>query len=146
MARAWAERDWPRAVAEIRRLGPRHVVLPSLATGELVRWLPLLVEGEGRGLASAAATGLDAWLDRVALRWQLEGASPNPGALRAGVRQAFRYVVTLKAWPCGTRKVLAIDELVPDASGLAIKPCFQYKEERKSPDGRVVGHFEKAAG
>lgn len=146
LARSWAEREWPSAVAEIRRLAPRHLVLPALGAGEVVRWLPLLVECEGKALASAAATGLDAWLERVALRWALDGAHPDGVALRAACRQAFRYVVTLHAWPCGTRKVLAIDELVRDASGLAVKPCFQYKEDRKSPDGRVVGHFEKTVG
>lgn len=146
LARSWAERDWPGAVAEIRRLDPRHLVLPVLTAGEVVRWLPLLVECDGKALASASAPGLDAWLSRVGLRWSLEGARPDDTALRAACRQAFRYVVTLRAWPCGTRKVVAIDELVPDVSGLAVKACFQYKEDRKSPDGRVVGHFEKAVG
>lgn len=134
--------DWPRAEAELRRFAPQLVVLPTLGAREATRWLPLLCDGDWSACVSASATSGEEWLARVQLAYALEGRELSDERMDQLLRGVFGHVVTLKTFACGTQKVNGILELQADGASAT---RFRFAEERLSPDGKIVGHFEKVS-
>jgi len=58
----------------------------------------------------------------------------------------FRHVVQVHTYPCGTAKVVGIREWLELGDGAGqLVARFLFKEDRLSPDGKIIGHFEKAS-
>jgi len=137
------EDAWRRLV-----LGPAPLVVPEMTSREAALWLPYLLE-RGRGILASVYgdDSLDAFVARTALQLRLARPGVDDATARQALGATLGTVVTLTRYPCGTQKVRAIDEVSATAAApLTVRPVYRFVEDRRSPDGKIVGHFEKVAG
>jgi pilus assembly protein CpaF len=146
VSRAHAEVAFTEVAAEIRRFGPSVIVLPELGLNEALTWVPFLFEPSWSTLASTHEASFQGFQDHLTLLCRTI-TSLNPETFPSVLQRVFTHVVELKTYDCGARKVKRIGEWVPakeGASSLIRMNRYVFKEERVSPEGKIVGHFEKS--
>jgi pilus assembly protein CpaF len=146
VARVEAEEDRELVESALSRFRPEALVLPDLSLTDTVRWLPWLLDEGWSTLASASGESLESFRARVALRLNAEGYDWEGSFVDRLVGVGFRHVVLVRTYPCGTAKVVGIKEWLELGDGAGqLVPRFLFKEDRLSPDGKIIGHFEKAS-
>jgi hypothetical protein len=146
VARVEVEEDRELVESALARFRPEALVLPDLGLTEAVRWLPWLLDEGWSTLASTAAESVDSFRARLSVRLGVEGYDWDDAFVARLVGLGFRHVVLVRTYPCGTAKVSAINEWLELGDGTGqLVPRFLFKEDRLSPEGKIVGHFEKAS-
>ncbi len=129
------------------RLRPDRIVIGEIRGGEALDLLQALNTGHAGSMSTIHAnTPLDC-LRRIETCALLSGIDIPLQALRAQVASAIDAVVHTARLSDGSRKVVAISEVLPLENGdYRVRDLQCWKTDAIAPDGAVTGHFEFPAG
>ena len=124
------------------RLRPDRLVIGEIRGGEALDLLQALNTGHAGSMSTIHAnTPLDC-LFRLETCALLSGSEIPLTALRAQVASAIDAVVHTARLPDGSRKVIAISEVLPLKNGeYQTSDLLVWKTDRIAPDGKVEGRF-----
>ncbi len=124
------------------RLRPDRLVIGEIRGGEALDLLQALNTGHAGSMSTIHAnTPLDC-LFRLETCALLSGIEIPLTALRAQVASAIDAVVHTARLPDGSRKVIAISEVLPLKNGeYQTSDLLVWKTDRIAPDGKVEGRF-----
>ena len=124
------------------RLRPDRLVIGEIRGGEALDLLQALNTGHAGSMSTIHAnTPLDC-LFRLETCALLSGIEIPLTALRAQVASAIDVVVHTARLPDGSRKVIAISEVLPLKNGeYQTSDLLVWKTDRIAPDGKVEGRF-----
>lgn len=125
------------------RLRPDRIVIGEIRGGEALDLLQALNTGHAGSMSTIHANSPLDCLRRIETCALLSGIDIPLSALRAQVASAIDVVVHTSRLSDGSRKVVAISEVMPLENGdYKVRDIKIYKTNSITPDGKVEGAFE----
>ncbi len=127
------------------RLRPDRIVVGEIRGGEALDLLQALNTGHAGSMSTIHANSPLDCLRRLETCALLSGIDIPLAALRAQVASAVQGVVHTARLSDGTRKIVAVSEVLPLEGGeYRVSDLCRWRTARVAPDGRVEGAFELA--
>ncbi len=124
------------------RLRPDRLVIGEIRGGEALDLLQALNTGHAGSMSTIHANSPLDCLSRLETCALLSGVGMSLTALRAQVASAIDAVVHTARLPDGSRKVIAIAEVLPLLNGeYQTRDLLVWRTERITPEGKVEGRF-----
>ncbi len=128
------------------RMRPDRIVVGECRGGEAIDMLQAMNTGHDGSLTTIHANNPRDVISRLEVLVLMAGLDLPVTAIREQVASAVHMVIQQTRFPCGSRKITRITEVVGVESGtVQLQDIFVYQQEGQSVDGRVRGKF-KATG
>ena len=125
------------------RLRPDRLVIGEIRGGEALDLLQALNTGHAGSMSTIHANSP---LDRLETCALLSGVNLPLSALRSQVASAVDMVAHTARLSDGSRKMVAVSEVLPLASGeYAVRDLVRWRTEALTDQGKLVGAFERLA-
>ena len=127
------------------RLRPDRIVVGEIRGGEALDLLQALNTGHAGSMSTIHANSPLDCLRRLETCALLSGIDIPLSALRAQVASAVQGVVHTARLSDGSRKIVAVSEVLPLENGeYRTSDLIRWRTDRIAPDGRLEGGFELA--
>ncbi len=138
-----------RGAVEIRdlvkntlRMRPDRIVVGECRGGEALDMLQAMNTGHDGSLTTAHANSPRDVLSRLEVMVLMAGMELPVTAIREQVSSAVDIIVQQTRFPCGSRKITKITEVVGIESGtVQLQDIFEYRQSGLGADGKVSGKF-----
>ncbi len=128
------------------RMRPDRIVVGECRGGEAIDMLQAMNTGHDGSLTTIHANNPRDVISRLEVLVLMAGLDLPVTAIREQVASAVDMIIQQTRFPCGSRKITRITEVVGVESGtVQLQDIFIYQQEGHSADGRVQGMF-KATG
>lgn len=128
------------------RMRPDRIVVGECRGGEALDMLQAMNTGHDGSLSTVHANSARDCLSRLEVMVMMSGMDLPVTAIREQVCSAVNLIVQQTRFPCGTRKITGVSEVVGMESGrIQLAEVFNFQQTGYDEDGRVQGHF-KATG
>ena len=122
---------------------PDRIVVGECRGGEALDMLQAMNTGHDGSLTTAHANSPRDMLSRLEVMVLMSGMSLPTSAIREQIASAVDLIVQQTRYPCGTRKISRVSEVVGVESGtIQLQDIFIYNRKGYGEDGRVRGDFE----
>lgn len=128
------------------RMRPDRIVVGECRGGEALDMLQAMNTGHDGSLTTAHANSPRDLVSRLEVMVLMSGMALPVMAIREQIASAVDIVVQQTRYPCGTRKISRITEVVGMESGtVQLQDVFHFQRRGYGEDGKVRGEF-KAVG
>ena len=128
------------------RLRPDRLVIGEIRGGEALDLLQALNTGHAGSMSTIHANAPLECLFRLETCALLSGIEIPLSALRAQVASAVDVVVHTARLSDGSRKIVAVSEVLPlDGGNYRLRDLVAWRTDRRLDDGRLEGAFEMKA-
>lgn len=128
------------------RMRPDRIVVGECRGGEALDMLQAMNTGHDGSLTTAHANSPRDLVSRLEVMVLMSGMNLPVMAIREQIASAVDIVVQQTRYPCGTRKISRITEVVGMESGtIQLQDVFHFQRRGYGEDGKVRGEF-KAIG
>lgn len=125
------------------RLRPDRIVIGEIRGGEALDLLQALNTGHAGSMSTIHANSPLDCLRRLETCALLSGIDIPLSALRSQVASAVNAVVHTSRLSDGTRKIVAISEVMPlDSGDYRVMDLVRWRTSHFTPDGKLEGNFE----
>lgn len=125
------------------RLRPDRIVVGEIRGGEALDLLQAMNTGHSGSMSTIHANTPIDTLARLETCAIMSGIDFPLSAIRSQVAGAINAIVQTARLPDGSRKVVAIDEVLPLEKGeYRVRELYVWKTESITPDGGIKGHHE----
>ena len=125
------------------RMRPDRIVVGEGRGGEALDMLQAMNTGHDGSLTTAHANSPRDVLSRLEVMVLMAGMELPVSAIREQISSAVNIIVQQTRFPCGSRKITSITEVVGIESGtIQLQDIFVYKQKGFDKDGKVRGDFE----
>jgi pilus assembly protein CpaF len=124
------------------RMRPDRIIVGEVRGAEAVDMLQAMNTGHDGSLTTLHANTPRDALSRLETLVSMANLHLPDKAVRQQISSALDVVIQLSRLPDGTRKVMAISEVVGmEGDVITMQDLFIYQREGVGPDGKVLGHF-----
>jgi len=124
------------------RMRPDRIVVGECRGGEALDMLQAMNTGHDGSLTTAHANSPRDVLSRLEVMVLMAGMELPVSAIREQISSAVDIIVQQTRFPCGSRKITSITEVVGIESGtIQLQDIFIYKQKGFNQDGKVRGEF-----
>ena len=124
------------------RMRPDRIIVGECRSGEALDMLQAMNTGHDGSLTTAHANSPRDVLSRLEVMVLMAGMDLPVRAIREQVSSAVDIIVQQSRFPCGTRKITAITEVVGIESGtIQLQDILVFKQEGVDKQGKVRGYF-----
>ncbi|MFC4388018.1 CpaF family protein [Gracilibacillus marinus] len=124
------------------RMRPDRIIVGEVRSGEAFDMLQAMNTGHEGSITTVHANSTDDALRRVEAMVVMAGLELPARIIREYIVGALDIIVQVTRLTDGTRKVVAISEVVQDTDGEhRIKEIFTFKRTHMTEKGEIVGHF-----
>lgn len=125
------------------RLRPDRIVIGEIRGGEALDLLQALNTGHAGSMSTIHANSPLDCLRRLETCALLSGIDIPLSALRSQVASAVNAIVHTSRLSDGTRKIVAISEVMPlDSGDYRVMDLVRWRTSHFTPDGKLEGNFE----
>lgn len=125
------------------RMRPDRIVVGECRGGEALDMLQAMNTGHDGSLTTIHANSPRDVLSRLEVMVLMAGMELPVSAIREQVVAAVDIIVQQTRFPCGSRKITRISEVVGIESGtVQLQDIFTYKQEGLNSDGKVKGRYK----
>ena len=125
------------------RMRPDRIVVGECRSGEALDMLQAMNTGHDGSLSTVHANSARDCLSRLEVMVMMSGMDLPVAAIREQVAAAVNLIVQQTRFPCGTRKVTGISEVVGMESGrIQLAEVFRFRQTGYDEAGNVCGAFE----
>ena len=125
------------------RMRPDRIVVGECRGGEALDMLQAMNTGHDGSLTTAHANSPRDVLSRLEVMVLMAGMDLPVSAIREQISSAVDIIVQQTRFPCGSRKVTSITEVVGIESGtIQLQNIFVYRQKGFGEDGKIYGAFE----
>lgn len=125
------------------RMRPDRIVVGECRGGEALDMLQAMNTGHDGSLTTAHANSPRDVLSRLEVMVLMAGMELPVVAIREQISSAVDIIVQQTRFPCGSRKITSISEVVGIESGtIQLQEIFVYKQRGFDENGKVRGQFE----
>lgn len=125
------------------RMRPDRIVVGECRGGEALDMLQAMNTGHDGSLTTAHANSPRDILSRLEVMVMMSGMDLPITAIREQIASAVNLIVQQTRFPCGSRKVTYVTEVVGMESGvIQLQDIFRYRQDGVDDNGKVVGDFE----
>ena len=125
------------------RMRPNRIIVGEIRGGEALDLLQALNTGHAGSMSTIHANSPLDCLRRLETCALLSGIDIPLSALRAQVASAVQGVVHTARLTDGSRKIVAVSEVLPLENGeYRTSDLIRWRTDRVTPDGRLEGGFE----
>ena len=125
------------------RMRPDRIVVGECRGGEALDMLQAMNTGHDGSLTTAHANSPRDILSRLEVMVLMAGMDLPVTAIREQLASAVNIIVQQTRYPCGSRKVSHITEVVGIESGtIQLQNIFVFRQRGVDQDGRIQGDFE----
>ncbi|HET7314080.1 ATPase, T2SS/T4P/T4SS family [Salinisphaera sp.] len=125
------------------RMRPDRIVVGECRGGEALDMLQAMNTGHDGSLTTAHANSARDCLSRVEVMVLMAGMDLPTTAIREQIASAVNMIVQQTRFPCGSRKITSITEVVGMENGrIQLAEVFRFRQTGYDDDGRVLGHYE----
>jgi len=125
------------------RMRPDRIVVGECRGGEALDMLQAMNTGHDGSLTTAHANSPRDILSRLEVMVLMAGMDLPITAIREQLASAVNLIVQQTRFPCGSRKVTHITEIVGMESGIVqLQDIFLFKQQGIDENGKVQGRFE----
>lgn len=125
------------------RMRPDRIVVGECRSGEALDMLQAMNTGHDGSLSTVHANSARDCLSRLEVMVMMSGMDLPITAIREQVASAVNLIVQQTRFPCGTRKVTGISEVVGmESDRIQLAEVFRYRQTGYDEQGRVQGQFE----
>ena len=125
------------------RMRPDRIVVGECRGGEALDMLQAMNTGHDGSLTTAHANSPRDILSRLEVMVMMSGMDLPITAIREQIASAVNLIVQQTRFPCGSRKVTYVTEIVGMESGIIqLQDIFRYRQDGVDENGKVVGEFE----
>ncbi len=124
------------------RMRPDRVVIGECRGGEAIDMLQAMNTGHDGSLTTIHANTPRDVISRLEVLVLMAGMDLPVTAIREQVASAVHLIVQQTRFPCGSRKITKVTEVVGIESGtVQLQDIFEFKQNGIGPDGKVSGVF-----
>ncbi len=124
------------------RMRPDRIVVGECRGGEALDMLQAMNTGHDGSLTTVHANTPRDVLSRLEVMVLMTGMDLPVSAIREQVASAVDVIVQQSRFPCGTRKITRITEIVGiENNTVQLQDIFVYRQKGIGADGKVTGHF-----
>lgn len=124
------------------RMRPDRIIVGECRGGEALDMLQAMNTGHDGSLTTAHANSPRDLVSRLEVMVLMAGMDLPVSAIREQVSSAVDMIVQQTRFPCGTRKITRITEVVGIESGtVQLQDIFRYEREGFSTEGKILGRF-----
>lgn len=124
------------------RMRPDRIVIGECRGGEAIDMLQAMNTGHDGSLTTIHANTPRDVISRLEVLVLMAGLDLPVTAIREQVASAVHMIVQQTRFPCGSRKITKVTEVVGMESGtVQLQDIFEYKQQGLGPDGKVKGVF-----
>ncbi|ASJ71947.1 ATPase, T2SS/T4P/T4SS family [Granulosicoccus antarcticus] len=124
------------------RMRPDRIVVGECRGGEALDMLQAMNTGHDGSLTTIHANNPRDVISRLEVLVLMAGMDLPTSAIREQVASAVHLILQQTRFPCGSRKITKITEVVGVESGtIQLQDIFVYKQKGIDENGRVKGHF-----
>lgn len=124
------------------RMRPDRIVIGECRGGEALDMLQAMNTGHDGSLTTIHANNPRDVISRLEVLVLMAGMDLPTSAIREQVASAVHLILQQTRFPCGSRKITKITEVVGVESGtVQLQDIFVYKQKGLDENGRVAGHF-----
>jgi pilus assembly protein CpaF len=130
------------------RMRPDRIIVGECRGGEALDMLQAMNTGHDGSMTTGHANSPADMIRRLETMVLTGGLDMPIRAIREQIASAVHLVVQQTRFSCGTRKVIAISEVIgmdPDEGTVSLQDVFLFKQEGYGLDGRIKG-FHQATG
>ncbi len=125
------------------RMRPDRIVVGECRGSEALDMLQAMNTGHDGSLTTVHANSPRDALSRLEVMVLMAGMDLPVTAIREQIASAVDVIVQQSRFPCGSRKITRITEVVGIESGtVQLQDIFVYRQTGTDHQGRVQGHFE----
>jgi len=125
------------------RMRPDRIVVGECRGGEALDMLQAMNTGHDGSLTTAHANSPRDVLSRLEVMVLMSGMDLPVAAIREQIASAIDIIVQQSRFPCGTRKITRITEVVGiESNTIQLQDIFTYKQAGVHVDGKVRGNFD----
>ena len=125
------------------RMRPDRIVVGECRGGEALDMLQAMNTGHDGSLTTAHANSPRDVLSRLEVMVLMAGMDLPVTAIREQVASAVDVIIQQTRFPCGTRKITRITEVVGIESGtVQLQDIFVFRQHGTDKSGKVLGDFE----
>lgn len=125
------------------RMRPDRIVVGECRSGEALDMLQAMNTGHDGSLSTVHANSARDCLSRLEVMVMMAGMDLPVIAIREQVASAVNLIVQQARFPCGTRKITGISEVVGMESGrIQLAEVFRFRQTGYDEQGKVLGQFE----
>ncbi len=124
------------------RMRPDRIVVGECRGGEALDMLQAMNTGHDGSLTTIHANTPRDVISRLEVLVLMAGMDLPTTAIREQIASAVHLIIQQTRFPCGSRKVTKITEVVGVESGtVQLQDIFVYRQNGLGPDGKVAGQF-----
>lgn len=124
------------------RMRPDRIVIGECRGGEAIDMLQAMNTGHDGSLTTIHANTPRDVISRLEVLVLMAGLDLPVAAIREQVASAVHMIVQQTRFPCGSRKITKVTEVVGIESGtVQLQDIFEYKQQGMGPDGKIKGVF-----
>ena len=125
------------------RMRPDRIVIGECRGGEAIDMLQAMNTGHDGSLTTIHANTPRDVISRLEVLVLMAGLDLPVTAIREQVASAVHLIVQQTRYPCGSRKISKVTEVVGVESGtVQLQDIFEYKQQGFGPDNKVRGVFQ----
>lgn len=125
------------------RMRPDRIVIGECRGGEAIDMLQAMNTGHDGSLTTIHANTPRDVISRLEVLVLMAGLDLPVTAIREQVASAVHMIVQQTRFPCGSRKITKVTEVVGVESGtVQLQDIFEYKQQGIDADGKVKGVFQ----
>jgi pilus assembly protein CpaF len=125
------------------RMRPDRIVIGECRGGEAIDMLQAMNTGHDGSLTTIHANTPRDVISRLEVLVLMAGMDLPVSAIREQVASAVHLIVQQTRYPCGSRKISKVTEVVGVESGtVQLQDIFEYKQQGFGEDGKVRGVFQ----
>ena len=127
------------------RMRPDRIVVGECRGGEALDMLQAMNTGHDGSLTTAHANSPRDVLSRLEVMVLMAGMDLPVTAIREQIASAVHIIVQQTRFPCGSRKITKVTEVVGIESGtIQLQDIFEFKQFGYGEDGKIKGEFRPA--
>ena len=124
------------------RMRPDRIVVGECRGGEAIDMLQAMNTGHDGSLTTIHANNPRDVISRLEVLVLMAGLDLPVSAIREQVASAVHMIIQQTRFPCGSRKITRITEVVGVESGtVQLQDIYTYQQEGQTAEGRVRGTF-----
>jgi len=124
------------------RMRPDRIVVGECRGGEAIDMLQAMNTGHDGSLTTIHANNPRDVISRLEVLVLMAGMDLPVTAIREQVSSAVDMIIQQTRFPCGSRKITRVTEVVGIESGtVQLQDIFRFRQTGRDKEGRVAGHF-----
>ena len=125
------------------RMRPDRIVVGECRGGEAIDMLQAMNTGHDGSLTTIHANNPRDVISRLEVLVLMAGLDLPVSAIREQTASAVDLIIQQTRFPCGSRKITRVTEVVGVESGtIQLQDIFIFKQTGRDSDGKVSGHFQ----